>query len=61
MVSSSVATRDLLRDAELGMIERAHGAYAPRSPEKSQRGVEQWIFVVKLLRAHGGCLGVRRR
>ena len=22
---------------------------------------EFWIFVVKLLRAHGGCLGVRRR
>jgi len=23
--------------------------------------VEPWIHVVKLLRAHGGCLGVRRR
>ena len=22
---------------------------------------EHWIYVVKLLRAHGGCLGVRRR
>jgi hypothetical protein len=25
----------------------------------SRRG-EHWIYVVKLLRAHGGCLGVRR-
>lgn len=22
---------------------------------------EIWIFVVKLLRVHGGCLGIRRR
>ena len=25
------------------------------------QGRELWIFVVKLLRAHGGCLGVKRR
>jgi hypothetical protein len=28
--------------------------------EVSSGGGEFWIIVVKLLRAHGGCLGIRR-
>jgi hypothetical protein len=48
--SSSVATRDLISDAERD------------DQQWSDRAVEElWIFVVKLLRAHGGCLGVKRR
>jgi hypothetical protein len=30
-------------------------------PKPSIEAMERWIHVVKLLRAHGGCLGVRRR
>jgi hypothetical protein len=52
--SSSVATRDLVFRCRAG--ER--GARASRL---FSEGGELWIFVVKLLRAHGGCLGVKRR
>ena len=37
----------------LGWLFLLHG--------KSSSAGEIWIFVVKLLRVHGGCLGIRRR
>ena len=40
--------------------ESRSGASAHREVRVSCEG-EFWIFVVKLPRAHGGCLGVRRR